>query len=145
MTRTRYPQMRPWNASGDDFIFGCDAPRDADLSELMGAFLDEEGFSLDVLTDDERLRLERCLIFAPLYSVVQRDDDEIGDEGDGGWHTAATGKRRRDCWWVERIPFGELVDEILERERDACSHDEADESGYPVAYSFGPIKEAPNA
>ena len=128
---SKYPQMKPWPAGGDDFLFGCDAPLDADETERMKAFLWEEGYTLDVLTPDERLRLHSCLLFVPLYSVLKRDLDELGDEADpGGWHTAGSGKRRRDCWWVERIPFTDLIDDITERIQANCPHTEPHESGY---------------
>lgn len=127
---SKYPICVPFAAGGGDYLFACDAQMDYPKDDLMAAFLNEKGYSLADITDDEWERLLGCLVFQPLYSVVKADWDDLGDEGDGGWHTGGSGKRRRDVWWVERVPFFDLIDDITERKQSECAHENIHQSGY---------------
>lgn len=80
-------------------MYGCLAPRDADRESVLDAILWEfEALQREDVPATHRMVLAAALEFIPVRSVVKSDWDELGD--DCMWHTEASGKRVRDCWWL---------------------------------------------
>jgi len=107
-------QFEVWRASGDGFIRGLDAPRDADPDAVLKAFLWElEGLDPSELNEAECFEMLDCISFAPMWSVLKADREDLGDDC-GEFHTDGSGARRRDAWWLENRAQGILA-RIVER------------------------------